>query len=100
MVANSALLMTCTPESGERAGDRLVRDYFASPVREFEAEGSVEFHLTHGKWVEFLRLYGFTIDRLIEVRPPRGASPRFDFVSNEWARRWPSEDIWVAHKSI
>ena len=25
--------------------------------------------------------------------------PRFDFVSIEWARRWPSEEIWVARKT-
>lgn len=98
-VANSPLLMACTPETGERAGDRLVRDYFAAPVREFEEDGIVEFHLTHGRWVDLLRSSGFTLERLIELRPPHGAKPRFDFVSNEWARRWPSEEIWVAHKS-
>ena len=49
-VTNSPLLMACTPESGERAGDRLVRDYFRSPVREYP-DGVVEFHLTHGSWI-------------------------------------------------
>jgi SAM-dependent methyltransferase len=98
-VANSPLLMACTPESGERAGDVLVRDYFTGPVREFVDDGTVEFHLTHGRWVDLLRAYGFTLERLIELRPPQGARPRYDFVSNEWARRWPSEEIWVAHKS-
>ena len=34
-VTNSPLLMACTPEGGERAGDRLLRDYFTSPVREY-----------------------------------------------------------------
>ena len=24
--------------------------------------------------------------------------PRYDFVSAEWARKWPSEDIWRARK--
>lgn len=98
-VTNSPLLMVCTPESGERAGDRLLRDYFASPVREFPEGGVVEFHLTHGNWVELLRAYGFTLERLVELRPPKGARPRFEFVSIEWARRWPSEEIWVARKT-
>jgi ubiquinone/menaquinone biosynthesis C-methylase UbiE len=98
-VTNSPLLMACTPESGERAGDRLLRDYFASPVREFPEDGVVEFHLTHGNWVRLLRAYGFTLERLVELRPQHGARPRFEFVSNEWARRWPSEEIWVARKA-
>ena len=52
-VTNSPLLMACTPEGGERAGDRLLRDYFTSPVREYP-DGVVEFHLTHGSWIELL----------------------------------------------
>jgi SAM-dependent methyltransferase len=97
-VTNSPLLMACTPDSGERAGDRLVRDYFTSPVREYP-DGVVEFHLTHGNWIELLNAYGFVVERLVELRPPHGTRPRFDFVSIEWARRWPSEEIWVARKS-
>jgi ubiquinone/menaquinone biosynthesis C-methylase UbiE len=96
-VTNSPLLMACTPEGGERAGDRLLRDYFTSPVREYP-DGVVEFHLTHGNWIELLNAYGFSVERLVELRPPHGAQPRFDFVSIEWARRWPSEEIWVARK--
>lgn len=98
-VTNSPLLMACTPESGERAGDRLVQDHFASPVREFPEDGVVEFHLTHGSWIQLLRAYGFTLERLVELRPPYGTQPRFEFVSIEWARRWPSEEIWVARKT-
>jgi SAM-dependent methyltransferase len=96
-VTNSPLLMACTPEGGERAGDRLLRDYFTSPVREYP-DGVVEFHLTHGSWIELLNAYGLAVERLVELRPPHGTKPRFDFVSIEWARRWPSEEIWVARK--
>lgn len=96
-VTNSPLLMACTPEGGERAGDRLLRDYFTSPVREYP-DGVVEFHLTHGNWIELLNAFGFTVERLAELRPSHGSRPRFDFVSIEWARRWPSEEIWVARK--
>jgi ubiquinone/menaquinone biosynthesis C-methylase UbiE len=97
-VTNSPLLMACTPENGERAGDRLVRDYFTSPVREYP-DGVIEFHLTHGSWIEILNAYGFSVERLVELRPPHGTQPRFDFVSIEWARRWPSEEVWVARKT-
>jgi SAM-dependent methyltransferase len=98
-VTNSPLLMACTPEDGQRAGDVLLRDYFGSPVREYPDDGVVEFHLTHGNWIELLNAYGFVVERLVELRPPHGTQPRFDFVSIEWARRWPSEEIWVARKA-
>lgn len=96
---NSALLLTCTPLDGGPAGDRLVRDYFSRYRVEFERGGAVEFHLTHGHWIRLLRATGFVVDNLIEARPDPGAKPRFDLVSREWAQRWPSEEIWVAHKA-
>ena len=98
-VVNGTFLMACTPEDGGRAGDRLVRDYFTSPVLEFPDDGVVEFHLTHGDWVRILRAFGFVLEDLVEVRPPYGARARYEFASLEWARRWPSEEIWVARKT-
>ena len=58
----------------------------------------MEFHLTHGDWVRALRDVGFVLEDLIEVRPRAGAKPRLEFASLEWARRWPSEEIWIARK--
>ncbi len=97
-VTNSALLWMCTPETGGVAQDRLVRDYFGRPRIDFYDDGPVEFHLTHGDWIRALRANGFVVEDLIEVRPATGARPRFKFVSLEWARRWPSEEIWIARK--
>ncbi len=95
----SPLLLACTPTDGRPAGDRLVRTYFGRSRVEFDADGSVEFHLKHGDWIRLLRATGFTVDNLIEVRPRSGAQPRFDLVSPEWAQLWPSEEIWIAHKA-
>jgi SAM-dependent methyltransferase len=97
-VTNSALLMACTPPGGAPVGERLVRDYFSSERIEFPADGAVEFHLTHGEWVRLLHESGFALENLIEIQPPPNATPRFDFVSVEWAQRWPSEEIWIARK--
>jgi SAM-dependent methyltransferase len=95
----SALLLTCTPADGGLPGDRLLRDYFSRFRVEFEPNGAVEFHLTHGQWIRLLRAVGFVIDDLVEVRPTPAAKPRNEVVSPEWAQRWPSEDIWVVHKT-
>jgi SAM-dependent methyltransferase len=97
-ITNSALLMTCTPPLGGPVGEQLMRDYFAATHVEFPGDEAVEFHLTHGEWVRLLNGNGFTVEDLVEIKPPPGATPRFDFASVEWAQRWPSEEIWVARK--
>jgi SAM-dependent methyltransferase len=97
-ITNGAFLMACTPQDGGAATDILVRSYFSGYRVEFPEDATVEFHLTHGHWVRLLRASGFVLENLIEVRPPRGAKPRFPFVSTQWARRWPSEEIWIARK--
>ena len=33
-----------------------------------------------------------------ELYAPQGAQPRLAWVTPEWARRWPHEEIWVARK--
>ena len=95
----SALMLTCTPTDGGPVSDHLVRDYFTRDRIEFGPDGPVEFHRTHGHWFRLLRSTGFVVDHLIETRPNPAATPRFDVVTTEWAQRWPSEEIWVAHKA-
>ena len=97
-ITNSDLLMVCTPEGGGQAGDRLLRDFFAHSRMEFEEGGAVEFHSTHGNWIRLLRSSGFVVENLMQVRPAADASPRYDFVTLDWARHWPSEEIWIARK--
>ena len=98
-ITNSAFLMACTPLEGGLATDRLVRESFGSMRVEFPADDTVEFHLTHGRWLKVLRANGFELEDLIEVRPSEKATPRFEFASLDWARRWPSEEIWVARRT-
>ncbi len=40
------------------------------------------------------------IEQLIEVQAPETAKahPRYDYVSQEWARQWAAEEIWAARK--
>jgi hypothetical protein len=89
--------MTCTGENGV-AESTLVRDYFGLGRCEFPADGTIEYQLGHGDWIRVLQKHGFAVEDLVEVRPPAGAKARYDFVDSEWARRWPSEEIWKARK--
>jgi SAM-dependent methyltransferase len=98
-ITNGALLMACTPGDGGPAQEHLVRDYFSRYRVEFSEDSAVEFHLSHGHWIRLLRANQFVLENLIEARPPLGAKSRFEFVSLEWARRWPSEEIWIARKA-
>lgn len=95
---NSPLVILCSPDEGQ-TGERLVRPQFG--MRRFEwPEGGVEFHLAHGDMIRLLRGNGFEIEDLLEIQAPEGAEthPHYDFVTAEWARRWPSEEIWKARK--
>jgi len=99
-LSNAPLLQVCWPLQARAAGTTLVNDYFGMRRDVDPSDGSVYFHLPHGEWVRLLRRHGFTIEDLIEVRPaPDASSGRWQFVPLEWARRWPSEEIWKARKA-
>jgi ubiquinone/menaquinone biosynthesis C-methylase UbiE len=68
---------------------------------EWPDTGEVEFHLPHGELLELLRETGFEVERLIELYAPEDAETHryYGDVTAEWARKWPSEEIWVARKS-
>jgi SAM-dependent methyltransferase len=96
---NGLLRLLTTPDDGERAGERLVRAAFGLHRVDWSDDGSVEFDLPHGEWIRLFRASGFRIERLAELQAPAGGSPgRYTFVTLEWARRWPSEEIWVVRK--
>ena len=55
---------------------------------------------SYGDWIRLLRGAGFEIERLVELCAPRRAHEYYsDFVTAEWARNWPMEEIWVARKT-
>ena len=94
-LVNGTLLMLCVPDyEGSAATRELRRDYFDMHRFEWPDDESVEFHLGYGDWIRLLRGNGFVIEDLVELRPPEDATTRDDFVTLEWARRWPSEEVW------
>jgi len=48
--------------------------------------------------VRLLRESGFEIEDLIEVQIPEDATTTYDFVTPDWARKWPCEEIWKVRK--
>ncbi len=98
-LVNAALLhLAMRDEDDLAATAELRRPQFAPARVEWPGHDEVEFHPSHGEWIDCLRRNGFEVEALRELRPPEGATTRYPFVTIDWARRWPSEEIWVARR--
>jgi SAM-dependent methyltransferase len=98
-LGNSTLLMLCVPaEDGLPAIDRLLRPQFGMHRFEWPDDPTVEFHLSPGDRIRLLRAHGFVIEDLMELRPSADAGSSYPFVTTEWARRWPCEEVWRARR--
>jgi SAM-dependent methyltransferase len=98
-LVNGTLLMLAMPDAeNEPATDRLLRPYFDLHRLEWPDDNSVNFHLGYGDWIRLLRGNGFEVEDLVELRPAADASTTYPFVTLDWARRWPSEEVWKARK--
>jgi SAM-dependent methyltransferase len=97
---NSTVAMLCMPDTGK------VTTTLQRPLRDLariewpEDDPGVEFHPSTGELFRVLRASGFTLSDIIEVYAPDGASdhPYYDSVPPQWARQWPSEEIWRARR--
>lgn len=100
-LGNGSILMLAVQdvEADGPATVRLLRPYFGMHRFEWQDSEGIEFHLGYGDWIRLLRANDFEIEDLVEIRPPEGAtSGSHDFVDLEWARKWPSEEVWKARK--
>jgi SAM-dependent methyltransferase len=98
-VINSPLAMLTVPDEDDQAAtDRLLRPYFGMHRFEWPGDDSVEFHLGTGDLIRLLRRCGLEVEDLIELRPEEGAATRYPYVTLDWARRWPAEEVWKARK--
>jgi SAM-dependent methyltransferase len=98
-LTNSNLSILPMPDTGP-VGTTLVRPLFGLGRMQWPGEHGIEYHLPHGRWIELLREQGFEIVALHELQAPADAEDPvyYDYVTVEWARRWPAEEIWVARK--
>lgn len=99
-LTNHVLAYLCVPlREADPITDQLQRPYFGMHRMTWdEGDESVEFHLNHGDWVRLFRANGFEIEDLVELRAPDGATTRYEWMTVEWARRWPHEEVWKVRK--
>ena len=95
---NSTLVILCSPDGDEPAGELLARPQFG--LHRLDCWDGVEFHLAHGDWIRLLRANDFEILDLVELQAPVTAETHeyYDYVSGDWAKKWPAEEIWRARK--
>ena len=94
-LGNGVLLMLCSPDEDTMpTTDQLLRPLFGMHRFEWPNDVSVEFHLSHGDWIRLFRQSGFEVEDLLELQPPEDATTSFPLVTLDWARRWPSEEVW------
>jgi SAM-dependent methyltransferase len=95
-LTNHVLVALTAPPTGP-CGDRLVRDQRGLRVLTFPDDDGIEFHISHGEWIALLGRHGFAVTALHELYAPPDAEPtKYDWMTVEWARRWPVEEIWTA----
>jgi len=98
-LGNGALMMLCVAEyENDPIGDRLLRSYRGMHRFEWPDIEGVEFHLGYGDMIRLLRSSGFEVLDMVELWPRTGAESPVAYVSADWARRWPSEEVWKARR--
>jgi SAM-dependent methyltransferase len=101
-LTNATLVYLCAPADPDaQVGEKLLRDQFGMYRIQWDGATGIEYHLAHGDWIKLLRENGFEVEALHELRPhPDAVDPNYyDFVTVEWAQRWPAEELWVARKA-
>jgi SAM-dependent methyltransferase len=97
---NSTLSMLCMPDTGS-VQERLQRPQLGLNRMDWSDTQETEFHLGHGDLLRLLRNSGFEIVDMVEIFAPADAvnHPFYgEYMSVEWARKWPSEEIWRVRK--
>jgi len=98
-LCNSPLVILCAVEVPDSTSETLQR-----PQRGLHklswSDGGTEFHLGHGDMFRALQDVGFEVENLIELFASDDARTHeyYAFVTAEWARKWPVEEIWAARK--
>jgi SAM-dependent methyltransferase len=99
-LGNSPISLLCSPATGPVL-EQLQRPQFGMHRFDWTSDNDgIAFWLAHGDWIRLLRANALDVLDLIEIYPAADAVTHeyYDYVPAEWAKQWPSEEIWVAAK--
>jgi len=99
----STLQVLCSPDEGNVV-EQLVRPQ--KGMRRFDWKDddgtgpATDFHIGGSEMFQLLRSTGFDVVDFRELFAPDDAvdHPYYAYVPAEWAKKWPSEEIWRARK--
>ena len=96
------LEMVCSADT-EHIGTQLTRPLKGMHRLDWsddEVGPSTEFHVSHSELFQILTRSGFEVLDFRELYAPEDAvdHPYYQYVTAEWARQWPSEEVWRARK--
>jgi SAM-dependent methyltransferase len=97
---NSTLSILCMPDEGT-VQERLLRPQLSLNRMDWLDTGETEFQLGHGDLIRLLRNSGFELLDMVEIfaRADAVNHPFYgEYMSVEWAQKWPSEELWRARK--
>jgi SAM-dependent methyltransferase len=102
-LGNHPLGMVCSPVSGDApAGRTLERDYFGLGrldwTEALDDPGGIEFNMEISSWLRLFRTVGFDVVDYVEIQAPASAEGIRYWVDADWARRFPSEQVWILQK--
>ena len=84
------------PVTGAFTGTLDMDYFFLGP---FDDGVCVSAQLPYGAWIRLFRQHSLIVDDLIELQaPPDARTTYHDYVSAEWASRWPAEHIWKTRR--
>jgi SAM-dependent methyltransferase len=96
------MVMIATPESGAAADYGLHRSYRQLGRLDWtKAEvdpGGIEFNRSIESWIRLFHDIGFRVSDYRELYSSPDSHAYVDFVSPEWAREYPSEQVWWLQK--
>lgn len=96
---NATVSMLCMDLDG--VTEQLQRAYRDLRRIEWPDTNEIEFHTPIGELIDLLRANGLQVERLVELYAPESARTHeyYEYVTAEWARKWPAEELWVARKT-
>jgi len=102
-VGHTPLLQLCTPADGADVDVRLHSSYFELRRIDWSKDeqdpGGIEFNLPISSWIRLFRDVGFEIVDFVEVQVPTGMEGTRFGIPADWAKRFPSEQVWKLRKN-
>lgn len=98
------LVAVCTALDGSNpVREELIQDYFTIHRSDWrdavDDPGGIEFNLPISRWMRLFRDTGFVVEDYLELQSPTTGAEIHDYVTADWAHRFPAEQVWKLRRS-